>query len=284
MPVAHDQFQPEDDGIDLLDIFLTVAENIKLLVLGPLVAVALAAGVNFSLPPVFESVAVLQIGQTNVAVVTTAAALDPVVVSLGLAKQRSADDARAELKRNITVTVGKLDKLCTLVVRSRSAQEAQTIAKAVLEQLYVVSRPKGSIKSRLEAQKVEAAGRLASAQSAGTVFLKRVESIDVKNESRAELARGYSNILASAAAAQAQILAVESQLEGVTSADVLQEPTLAQTPNSALSKLLLGVFFGTAFLLLIFVFVRQSFSGKNMTAESSAKIASIRQALGLSAT
>ena len=47
------QSMPEDDEISLLDLLQVVADNLRLLVLGPLVAGLLALGITFAIPPTF---------------------------------------------------------------------------------------------------------------------------------------------------------------------------------------------------------------------------------------
>jgi tyrosine-protein kinase Etk/Wzc len=46
---------PEDDEISLLDLLQVVADNLRLLVLGPLVAGLLALGYSFTTPPTFTA-------------------------------------------------------------------------------------------------------------------------------------------------------------------------------------------------------------------------------------
>ena len=47
--------QPEDDEISLLDLLQVVVDNLRLLVLGPLVAGLLALGVTFAIAPTFTA-------------------------------------------------------------------------------------------------------------------------------------------------------------------------------------------------------------------------------------
>lgn len=47
----------EDDGIDLLDLLQVVADNLRLLVIGPLVAGVIALGVTFVIPPTYTATA-----------------------------------------------------------------------------------------------------------------------------------------------------------------------------------------------------------------------------------
>ena len=46
---------PDDDEISLLDLLQVVADNLRLLVLGPLVAGLLALGYSYTIPPTFTA-------------------------------------------------------------------------------------------------------------------------------------------------------------------------------------------------------------------------------------
>ncbi|MEO7160902.1 MAG: Wzz/FepE/Etk N-terminal domain-containing protein, partial [Polaromonas sp.] len=209
-----------------LDLLVTLAENLKLLIIGSLLVGLCALGISFVLPPTYQSVAVLQAEQATASLMVTAAVLDPVVASLGLAKDDTLDEARTKLREQIKTAVGRNDKLLTLTVSDRAAQQAQAIANAVLRQTYQESRPKGSARKRLEVQLVEAQARLNNAQDASVGLLKRLEANGSGATGGAELARGYAELLTATGAAQGQISALETQLEGLSEAMLIQSPTL----------------------------------------------------------
>jgi capsular polysaccharide biosynthesis protein len=143
-----------EDEISLLDLLLTVSQNIKLLILGPLAAGLCALGVTFTLPATYESVAILP---TNInSTLRLAAVLDPVVVKLDLTKGKTPEQARLELNGRIKYSQDKQTKLYTLTVSGDSPQQAQATAKALLKQSYEQNRPRGSNKTRLEVQLVGA--------------------------------------------------------------------------------------------------------------------------------
>ena len=79
----------DDDEISLLDLALTVAENLRLLIIGPIAAGLIALGVSSFLPKTFESVAILNVidqPEKVASLAASAAVLDPVVEQLGLTK------------------------------------------------------------------------------------------------------------------------------------------------------------------------------------------------------
>ncbi len=274
----------EQDEISLLDILVTLAENAKLLIIGPLLVGLSALGISYMLPPSFESVAVLQAEQATASLMTTAIVLDPVVAKLGLAKDASAEEARGMLRRQIMAAVGSKDKLLVLTVSAPTPQQAQAIAVAVLEQTYVQSRPKGTVRARIETQLAEAQGRLKNAQIFATNQLKYVEaSVANANANANELVRGYADLLSAAAAAQAQISALEAQLEGMGEAQLIQAPTLPQKASQPKKAMLAIVAtLATGLALLLFIFMRQALRNAVADVEAARKLARIRRALGLS--
>ena len=238
----------EQDEISLLDILVTLAENVKLLIIGPLLVGLSALGVGYMLPQTFESVAVLQAEQATASLMTTAVVLDPVVAKLGLAKDASAEEARDMLRGQIKAAVGGKDKLLTLIVSAPTPQQAQAIGNAVLEQTYLQSRPKGPVRARLEAQLAEAQG-----------------------------------LLKNAAIAQIQVSALEAQLEGISEAQLVQAPTLPQKASQPKkAQLAIVATLATGLALLLFIFMRQALRNATADVEAARKWARIRRALGLS--
>lgn len=271
-----------EEEVSLLDLLVILAENAKLLVIGPLLVGLCALALGFVLPQTFQSVAVLQAEQATASLMTTAAVLDPVAAGLGIDKEVGVEGARRTLRENIKVAVGRNDKLLTLTVSAPTPEQAQATANALLEQTYLQSRPKGSVGKRLAGQLAEAQGRLKNAESAAAGMLKRLETSAVSPPGGSELARGYADLLSAASAAQGQVSALEIQLEGLNEALLVQAPTLpekASQPKKAL--LAIGATLGTGLLLLLFIFVRQALRTTATDAEAAGKLARIRRALGL---
>lgn len=271
-----------EEEFGLLDLLVTLAENLKLLIIGSLFVGICALAISFVLPPTYQSVAVLQAEQATASLMATAAVLDPVVASLALAKDDTAEEARRKLRDQIKIAVGRNDKLLTLTVSDRAAHQAQAIANAVLRQTYQESRPKGTARARLETQLAEAKARLKNAQDAAAGLLKRLESSGAGVNGGAELARGYAELLSASGAAQNQIGLLETQLEGLSEAMLVQAPTLPQKASQPKKGLIaIGATLAAGLALLLFVFMRQAF--RNTAADSgvAAKWAHIRQSLGL---
>ena len=278
---VNETIQPvQQEEIDLLDILVTLAENIKLLILGPLFVGICALGIAYIVPQTFESIAVLKAEQATASLMTTASVLDPVAADLGLTKVDSAEEARKLLREQIKVSVGRNDKLLTLTVSAPAPQQAQAIANAVLQQTYVQSRPKGSERARLEIQLKDAKARTKSAEDAAGALLKRMESNGAAGST--ESARGYAELLNVAAAAQNQVAALQAQLEGLTDAQLIQAPTLPEKASKPKKGLIvIGATLAAGLALMLFVFVRQAVRGAAKDADAASKMARIRRALAL---
>jgi capsular polysaccharide biosynthesis protein len=273
-----------EDEISLLDIMLTLAENVKLLIIGPLLVGLCALGLGYVLPRTFESVAVLQADQGTASLMTTAAVLDPVIAKLGLGKDASPEQARRELERAVKATIGKADKLLTLTVSASTPQQAQTIANALLEQTYAQISPKGTVRSRLEVQLAEAQERGKNSQDAAALVIQRMESLSSNPASGGNLSQiiGYAELLGASAAAQTQVSALEAQLEGLSASQLVQPPSLPEKASQPKKGLLaIGSTLATGFLLLLFIFVRQALRTAAVDPEAADKLARIRRALGL---
>lgn len=297
MEKIQNDFNPmpaiEQAELSLLDILVTLAENARLLIVGPLLVGLSALGIGYVLPQTFQSVAVLQAEQSGpvmttaaaatASLMTSAAVLDPVVAKLGLYKAESAAEARRLLKEELNATVGRNDRLITLVVSASTPEQAQAIGSAILEQTYLQSRPKGVLRERIGVQLAEAQGRKRSAENAAVGLIKRMESpVASAVMISPDLARGYADLLNTAAAAQKLVGELESQLDGVSQAQLVQAPTLpekAVEPKKAL--LAIGASLAAGLMLLVFVFIRQALRKSAADAESAEKLERIRRVLGL---
>ena len=284
----HQQPANADAEISLIDLLVTLADNAKLLIFGPLAVGLVALAITFVLPERFESVAILQAEPVTASLIVTAAVLDPAAASLGLAQNHSIEDAREALRARIKTASGRTDKLLTITVSGATPSQAQDAAKAVLEATYAQSRPTGATKARLEAQLLDSKNRLESAQIAGNtvraIFDNTYVAAKVLKAGVADLPRDYAELLNAISVAQAQVLLVEAQLEGLTDSQLVQPLTLPEKAVSPKKGLItVGATLASGFLLLLFVFVRNSLRRAEADPASAAKLARIRRALSFQA-
>jgi hypothetical protein len=275
-------FHGMQEDIGLLDVLLVLAENIKILLVWPLVAGLCALGIGFLLPQTYQSISVLRADQATASLMMTTSVLDPVIADLELTKGKTLEEARSYLKTKILIAIDRGDGLLTLTASADSAQNSQALANALLRQTYVQSRPKGSARMRLEAQLAEARVRLNNAQSAAAGLLRRLNARNSGVNDGTEVARGYPDLLNVAAATQIQISMFEAQLEGVGDAQLIQPPSLPEKASGPKKSLLaIGATLAAGMGLILFVAIQQALRNTASNARAAEKLARIRYLLHL---
>ena len=257
----------EDDEISLLDLALTVAENLRLLIIGPIAAGLIALGVSSLLPKTFESVAILNVidqPEKVASLAISAAVLDPVAEQIGLTKLATKDAARAELRGRVSMAVGRKDGLLTLTTKGESGEEAQALANVVLAQLFAAVAPKGQDAADLEkslslARSLYANNQLVIERSSALMGAAKSENaVNAVNAVNAGL-QGYAELIALQQSLAAKMASDERSLRGLTESRLAQTPTLP-TEHVAPKRSLISVLaaLATGFALLLFVFIRKA--------------------------
>ena len=261
------EYQVQDDEISLLDLALTVAENLRLLIIGPIAAGLIALGVSSLLPKTFESVAILNVidqPEKVARLATSATVLDPVAEQLGLTKLATKDAARSELRGRVSMAVGRKDGLLTLTTKGESGEEAQALANVVLAQLFVAVAPKGQDATDLEkslslARSLYANNQLVIERSSALMGAAKSENaVNAVNAVNAGL-QGYAELIALQQSLATKIATDERSLRGLTETSLAQTPTLP-TQHVAPKRSLISVLaaLATGFALLLFVFIRKA--------------------------
>ena len=276
----------QEDELDLLDLLVTLAENWKLLVFTPIVVGLLALGASFALPKTYESESSIQVERTGsgfsapiaASLAMSADVLRTIAPVAGLDDGMTAEEIHKKLSKRIKVTIGKQDKLLSLSTHANTPETAQKLNQALLDTLFPYSKPRGMEKEQLEQQleaekkRLQEATQLEQDTGAGIASGKSVSEAS---------ARLYGELLAANSARQREVLEIERRLEGLDNDDVVQRPTLPETPIKPRKSLLaVGATVSSGFFLFLFVFIRQALrSAKESSPDQAAKIAKIRQAL-----
>ncbi len=274
---------PEDDEISLLDLLQTIVDNLRLLVIGPILVGLLALGWTSFLPKTYQSTAILSADQTTASLMHSAAVLDPIASKLGYTPSMSSDEARAQLKAQVKANFNAKDKLLTLTAQANSPQAAQALAQAVLQQTYIQSQPRDSAKLRLQKQLTQAQTREKEAIQTAQLLGRKLDAAGSLGAS--EVAQGYAQMIGVVKESQNTQIDIERQLQGLDASLLVQEATLP-TMHSAPKRSLIATIaaLATGFALLLFVFIRQALRNIGKNEEAAQKIsalkASWRKALG----
>lgn len=275
--MPHPPEYPTEDEISLLDILQVVADNLRLLVIGPFLAGLLAlAGASFW-PKTYESTAILRADQTTASVMLSAAVLDPIARNTGYATNMSTDEARIKLAQQIKASINAKDKLLTLTTQADTPQGAQALAQGVLQQTFTQSQPRDSEKLRLEKQLAQAKAREAEATQAMQLLAKKLDAVG--GSGAPEMAQGYAQMIGVVKDSQAAQLDIDRQLQSLDTSALVQQPTLPTkpvAPKRGLVAILAALAVG--FFLLLFVFIRQSIHNVSQNSESARKLYALQTA------
>lgn len=282
-----DTIKPSDDEIDLLDLLVALAENLKLLILGTLLAGVLGTAMAFAWPQTFASVSILSptksglnvSGQVVASYIKSADILELVAQDLGFEPDISSAQRLKKLEKLVQVTVGKQDSpLVILTSQGPSPEQSQKLNAAIWKRVLPHTVPRGKELERLQQQLETERNRLASAEALEISTSKLLQG-GATNESTARL---YGELLAANSSRQRTISTLESQMEGLTDENLAQQPTLPELPiKPQKSLIIVGCTLAGAMLLLIFVFIRQVLRGASKDPGQAAKVARMRLALGL---
>ncbi|PUE35199.1 hypothetical protein [Limnohabitans sp. Hippo3] len=285
---------PEDDEIDLLDLLLTIAENIKILVIGPLLAGLVALVGVWFLPATYESSFTLNAQKTLIvdgvetkliqpqqisAIAVAKPTLDAAAQVLTAAKQP--DLAQRLLAGAATSSVPRNTQHVLVTLQAPTAQAAHDMAQALLSATLQASRPQGEELARLtqDLQKDQAA-----LDNARTLEARLDQAIRQGKSSNEELAKNYVSLLPAISEQTKRVHLQRVRLAGLDESDIVSKPTVPSAPSKPRKTLVVLIsILATGFALLLWVFVRKAFQGAAINPESTAKIARIRQALGLKA-
>ena len=258
----------EENEISLLDLLIVVAENLKLLILGPFAVGLLALGIAFTLPQSYVSQALPTPTQAATMMVSSIV-LDRVVESMKLPKGQP-------IVNEIKATVGK-DGLLRLDVSAPSAIQAQAIANAVIDSWLISTMPSGDERADLEK-------RLSYAKPALDSTTRFLEHFTSKDSASLPLDQGAA-ILVVAGELQArylsEVLSTSRSLKGLSRDIVTLPPTL---PTEHVSHKI-GLFatlsaLAVGFALLLWVFMRQAWRNAVLDPQAAPKLARLRAALG----
>lgn len=277
----HDKGAPDpdpDSELGLADLLLVLAENARLLVIGPLVAALVALAVGGLLPQRWESVTLIrEASPTLVTMVTGPAVLLPVARAQGLSAGQSADEAVEKLRDRIKASFSPKDQVLTLIVVSDSPVAAQGLGLRIFEQLKVASAPTGSEKTRLETQMANIKRR--EEQIDGPIQALSARLRDAPPAVASELARSFAQLISTAHQLNADRMGIAKLLSGLDESQLLQASSLPDRPQGRrLGLMALVAAMGAFGLLLVVAFFRLALRRAGSDPASAPKLILAREA------
>jgi hypothetical protein len=277
-----------NNEIDFLDILLVVAKNIRVLIFGPLFIGLSLLGYGYTQSDTYESVSVLLLSSEKtdfsakeLAILGVSyGVLDAVAKDIGLYSEGlSVEDARRQMRSQISLSQGVSDNILNVSISSSSPQKAQHINNLLLQHIYVLSAKSANeerafLQRQLKSSQ-ESYNRILEFEK---VFFQKVSELEGDNK----VFEILSGLDAKKKSDLTIIKSLSNRLQGLSSLDCLQAPSLGQlvksgknTKNAIIATII------AFFLLFFFVFVRQVLKNAESNPENSMRLKSIRRAFGI---
>lgn len=275
-----------DDEINLLDLLVVLTENIKLLIVFPIVAGLLGLGISFLLTPTFESKAVFaaQKNSSDNSADLVASYLRAPAVLLKAGKELSIapdlSDARLvrKLEKMVSASISRQDRLLTLTTQGSTPAKAQALNQALWKYALPYTVPQAQDMERLKTRLTAEKERLAS----GTALEKLITERLQRNEPSENTAQLYSELLTSNSLRLSNIAALETQMEGLTESNLIQRPSLPEEPIHPKKALVaIAAAIAGSLIALLFVFARHALRSASRQPEQARKVQKICNALGI---
>lgn len=283
----------DEDEISLLDLLLVVSENIKLLVIGPILAGLVALGAGYLMTPVYTAKTTM-LPPTSSGGGTAAAILDqlgPLAGAVGVGGGAGASTAimaylESDVLRDKVIQKFDLKKYYEaefqVQVREalKNATKVSSDRKSNLISIEVTDQsPK--LAADIANFYVEAAKELMGKTAAENA---RVQRELLERQIEDALKKPYQSPLIRDAMIQGLIRQAElarldeSRREGpvITQIDVAQPPELKSGPKKAMMAVVTAL--ATGFALLLLVFIRSAMANASQDPESLQKISRIKRA------
>jgi LPS O-antigen subunit length determinant protein (WzzB/FepE family) len=287
----NDPTPQPDDEISLLDILVVIAENIKLLVIGPILVAALAYGILSLLPKTYESTAWLrpvafqtvQSGQSGQGVVANLTSQDTlraflqssegVKWSAGLGEQ----ELLPKLQRAVKASYNAKQDYVSVSITASTPAQAQASCQALIQSGLDSLKPTGQLKSQITAKINIEKKSIKEIEDNYTKLSSQLES-QASTAQGDKLIESLTTLQGRKNDLQNSLLQIESQLAGYGQEILLQEPTLPDKPISP-KKFQITLISGmlTGFALLVWAFLCAALRAASDDPECVSKLARIRK-------
>jgi uncharacterized protein involved in exopolysaccharide biosynthesis len=282
----------DDYEISILDILVVLAENLRLIILVPLIVGLIALGVTFVIPKTYQSTALLRkndgvqgvqgvqggpVDFTSVDVLEQILKQQPEITTLGLSHEKTLQ----ALLKHIQVTAKKQDSYITVAAQGSTPEKAQLLCRQVIESFRDLNLPRGQ---QLDALKEEIKITEDSIRELSLVAKKISTNIDkvTPGTEGDNVARAYVTIIEKLNFQKQNLFKLKQKLAGFGSEVFIQEPTLPEKPiKPKKAQIAIMATLAAGLLTILFVFIRAAFRNLSGDAESSEKLARIRRGIGL---
>lgn len=287
---THSDQSVAEDEISLLDLASVISENLRLLVLGPLLCGLVALGISFLMTPTFTAKTTIlpppqgggssallgalgglgdiagaaaglkDPGEQYVAYLKSDTLRNELIKKFDLQKRYDEEflfQTRDRLDKLVKVTAEKKSGLISIEVDDEDPVFAAKLANAYVDELRVLTGKLAAVVAKDQREFME--------EQVAEALKKNYQSPMVREMVIQGLIRSY------------ETARIDEQKNGpmFTQVDVAQPPEWKSKPKRGLMAILATL--ATGFLLLLFIFTRSALKGASEDPESQEKITFIKQ-------
>lgn len=264
--------------ISILDILVVLAENVRAIIFIPLVVGLITLGVSFLIPPTYQSVSLLSLGENAVTGMKTQEVMKKVLQQTDWIKASTHQKALEKMGKKINIIFDR-SGIVKITTEGPTAQQAEMLNSQLIEIYKNYSRPKGNTLELIKQNILIGNENLIKLEEASKKIGGNLVTVNPGTEGD-NVARAYVTISSGIISQKINLLTLRQSLEGFGFEVMVQSPTLQEDPikpNKA--KITLFATLASGFLTIIFVLIRAAFRNLNGDNETSEKIRRIRNAI-----
>lgn len=276
-----DQSSQDDYEISILDILVVLAENIRLIILVPLVIGLVALGVTLFIPPTYQSISWLYLGESAESAMKSEEVMEKVLKKTDWIKGSNREASLKKLISKIQVSTDKKTNHFNVITEANTPDRARDLNSRIINEYRAYSLPKGKALDGINENIRILSEELSVLEQAAKKISANVDKV-VPGTEGDNVARAYATINDKIVSVKQSLYGLRQSLKGFGSEVFIQEPTLPEKPiKPKKAQIAIMATLASGFLTILFVFIRAAFRNLSGDAEASEKFARIRKGIGL---
>lgn len=271
----------QDYEISILDILVVLAENLRLIILVPLIVGLIALGVSYLIPPTYQSTSWVTLGEGSVAEMTSQDVMEKVLEKTDWIKASNRESALKKLRSKLRISYNKKDNKLDIFTEAVTPNRARDLNILLINEYRSFSLPKGKILEKIQESIRVLEAEIPELEIATKKIGQNIEKVSPGTEGD-NVTRAYVTISGQLAAKKIALYELKQQLTGFGSEVFIQKPTLPEKsikPKKA--QIAIMATLASGFLSILYVMARATYRVFSGDTEVSEKLIRIRRGIGL---
>ena len=271
----------QDYEISILDILVVLAENLRLIILVPLVVGLVSLGISFLIPPTYQSTCFLYLGEAVIPAMKSEEVMGKVLEKTDWIKASHHDEALKKLAAKLKPGFVKQDNILKITGDGPTPQKAAALITNLIDAYRSYSLPKGKALEGINENIKICTENLIWLEEAAKKISQNIDRMNPGTEGD-NVVRSYTTITTAIVAQKNNLFNLHQALVGFGSEIVIQSPTVPIKPSKPKkAQITIMATLASGFLTILFVFIRTAFRNLGDDAEASEKLQRIRKGIGL---